>query len=290
MDQASTLRNLAAGREGPAPPAARPTHVFTISSGKGGVGKSNFVLNVAILLRRGRRKVLVMDADMGLGNIDILLGHVSEHNLSHVLTHGKTLDEIVARGPSDIHFLPASSGIEWMTNLTAEQRLDFLQKMDALNGRYDILLIDTGAGISSNVIYFNLAAQTRIVLVSPEPTSLTDAYALIKILNRTYQQKEFEIVASGVSSEKEGQEVYRNLTAAADRFLDVRLGYLGSVSQDAHLGQAVLRQEPVVDLFPQARISEDYRVLARRLSQIHADPRTSQLGLFWRRMAQSAAP
>ena len=282
MDQAATLRNMSRNMASP----TRPTHILTVSSGKGGVGKSNFVLNVAIALRKRRKKVLIMDADMALGNIDILLGQVTSHNLSHVLNGEKTLDEVLAQGPSGIDFLPAASGVDWMANLTVEQKLDLLQKMDALNGRYDILLIDTGAGIASNVIYFNIAAQTRIIIVTPEPTSLTDAYALIKVLNRTHQQRSFNVVVSCANSEKEGMEVYRKLTVAADRFLDVNLTYLGCINADPHLGRAVLQQKAVVDLYPDAPISDDYRTLARRISQIPIDPTGSELGLFWRKMVK----
>jgi flagellar biosynthesis protein FlhG len=179
--------------------------------------------------------------------------------------------------------------VEWVTNLSTQQKLEFLQKMDALNGAYDILLIDTGAGISSNVTYFNLAAQTRIIVVTPEPTSLTDAYALIKVLNRTYQQKEFELVVNGAGSDKEGLEVYRNLTAVADRFLNIRLGYLGSVIQDAHVGRAVMQQKAVLDLYPSAPVSDDYRAVARRISRMQTDAMGGELGLFWRRMMEAPA-
>jgi flagellar biosynthesis protein FlhG len=289
MDQASTLRVLSSSPAEPSKEPERVTHIFTISSGKGGVGKSNFVLNVAIALRHHRKKVLVMDADMGLGNIDVLLGQIARFNLSHVFANEKGLRDILMQGPSDIHFLPAASGVEWITNLNTQQKIEFLQKMDALNGLYDILLIDTGAGISSNVLYFNLAAQTRIIVVTPEPTALTDAYALIKVLNRDHQQKEFEVVVNAVGSEKEGLEVYRNLTSVADRFLDVRLGFLGSVRLDSHLGRAVMQQRPVVDFYPSAPISEDYRALARRVSRMQAEALGGNLGLFWRRMVEMPA-
>jgi flagellar biosynthesis protein FlhG len=220
----------------------RSTHVLSVTSGKGGVGKSNLVVNVAIALAQRRKRVLVLDADMGLANVDILIGMTSRHNLSHVLSDAKRLEEVICEGPGGIHVLPASSGVEWMANLTVDQKVTFLQKMDALNGLYDILLIDTGAGISSNVVYFNLAAQTRIVMVTPEPTSLTDAYALIKVLHLTYHLKTFEVVVNSVANEKEGLEVYRNLTTVADRFLDVRLGYLGHIERSDQVRSAVLRQ------------------------------------------------
>lgn len=282
MDQSSTLRREV--RETAGSGRSPATRVLTVSSGKGGVGKSNLALNVGISLAQSKKKVLIMDADVGLANMDILIGLTTRNNLSHVFSGEKSLDEVIAEGPGGIHLLPAASGVEWITRLSQEQKIDFLQKIDALNGLYDILLIDTGAGISSNVLYFNLAAQTRIVVVTPEPTSLTDAYALIKVLCRSYQQKNFEVVVNLVQSEREGLEVYRNLTAVSDRFLDVRLGYLGHVRRDETLGKAVLRQVPVVEAFPDAAVSRDYRAIAQKILHLRADVLDSNLGLFWRRI------
>jgi flagellar biosynthesis protein FlhG len=266
-----------------------PTRVISVTSGKGGVGKSNLVLNTAVSLAQTGKKVLILDADMGLANMDILAGIVSRHNLAHVLSNQMSLESVIVEGPGGIHLLPAASGVEWVTSLTADQRLDFLQKMDELNGLYDILFIDTGAGIASNVLYFNLAAQVRIVVVTPEPTSLTDAYALIKVLHRSYQQKNFEVVVNLVQSEKEGLDVYRNLTAVADRFLEVRLGYLGCTRRDARLGQAVLRQTPVVEAFPDTAVSQDYRAVARKILLLRADVTDSDLGLFWRKVFEPSS-
>jgi flagellar biosynthesis protein FlhG len=219
---------------------------------------------------------------------DILMGMTSRYNLSHVLRDEKTLDEVIAEGPSGIHVLPAASGMEWMANLTGEQRVTFLQKMDALNGRYDILLLDTGAGISSNVTYFNLAAQTRIVIVTPEPTSLTDAYALIKVLHQSHRLRDFEVVVNSVQGEKEALEVYRSLTTVADRFLDVRLGYLGCIERDEHVRQAVLQQKPVVLLYPHGGVARSCRAIAQRIAQLPVEVMGNELGLFWRKMVEKA--
>jgi flagellar biosynthesis protein FlhG len=268
---------------------ARTTHVLTVSSGKGGVGKSNFVLNVGLALAMNRSRVLIMDADMGLGNIDILLGTTSPYNLSHVIRGEKTLDDVLTQGPQGLHFLPAASGVEWVTQLTTEQRIEFLQKMESLSGRYDTLLIDTGAGISSNVLYFNLAAQTRIVIVTPEPTSLTDAYALVKVLSCKHSQRDFEVVVNCVKTEQEGLEIYKTLTSVTDRFLDVSLGYLGCIPRDYRVERAVLRQKAVIELYPEAPISAAYRILARRIAQLPARAQGNELGLFWRKMIEPAA-
>ena len=301
-DQTSTLRQMAAARaeqqdtdaigSETTPPRRngtarrRVTHVLSVTSGKGGVGKTCFVINVAIALSERHKKVLVLDADMGLANVDILLGITSRSNLSHVLRDEKTLDEVIVEGPSGIHVLPAASGLEWMVNLTGEQRVTFLQKMDALNGRYDILLLDTGAGISSNVTYFNLAAQTRIVVVTPEPTSLTDAYALIKVLHQSHSVRSFEVVVNSVHGEQEALEVYRSLTTVADRFLDVRLGYLGCIERDDQVRQAVLKQKPVVLLYPEGKVARSYRGIAQRIAQLPVEAMGNELGLFWRTMVE----
>lgn len=286
MDQSSTLRRISRERL-QSGGSASTTRVLSISSGKGGVGKSNFVLNVGICLAMQKKKVLVLDADMGLANIDILLGLNTRNNLSHVIANEKTLEDIIVEGPAGVHILPAASGVEWMTELSREQRMELLEKMDALNGVYDILLIDTGAGIASNVIYFNLAAQNRILLVTPEPTSLTDAYALIKVMYQSYQQRSFEIVVNQVRSEKEGLDVYRNLTRVADHYLEgVRLGFLGHVRHDDALGRAVLRQKPVVMAAPDSAVAVDYFKCSRKIPQLKGSMMDSELGLFWRKMLE----
>ena len=265
---------------------SRQTHVLTVSSGKGGVGKSNLVLNVGIQLARRHRKVLIMDADMGLANMDVLMGKIFRKNLSHVLSGQCTLNEVVQRGPEGIDVLPASSGVEWVTDLSTEQKLALMQKMDALNGQYDILLIDTGAGISSNVVYFNLAAQTRIIIVTPEPTSLTDAYAVIKVLHTNHGQKRFELVINQIDSEKQGLEVYKNLTAVTDRFLDVEIGMLGTVRSDRRVHQSVLNRTALTVLYPESDIAADFDQVARRISQMRADVLDSDLGIFWRQVLE----
>lgn len=266
----------------------RATHVLAVSSGKGGVGKSNFVVNTGLALAKRRKRVLLLDADMGLGNLDILIGISSQYNLSHVLTGEKNLQDVITEGPGGIHVLPASSGVEWMTNLTPDQKMLFLEKMDEINGLYDVLLIDTGAGISSNVVYFNLAAQTRIVIVTSEPTSLTDAYALIKVLNMSYRQNDFEVVVNNVKDDREARGVYRSLATVADRFLDVRLGFLGHIVHDDYLVRAVCKQLAVVEMFPDRPVSRCFRDMAKQISQLPTNVMGSELGLFWRRMLESA--
>ena len=290
IDQSSTLRRMVAERDAAGGSGGGAMRVLSVTSGKGGVGKSNLALNVSIALAKRRNRVLLLDADMGLANVDILVGLTARRNLSHVMNGEADLDEVIQESAAGIHILPAASGVEWMANLTAEQKLGFLQKMDEIGGRYDVLMIDTGAGISANVVYFNLAAQQRIVVVTPEPTSLTDAYALIKVLNKNYQQKTFEVVVNNVKGEQSALSVYKNLTAVTDRFLDVRVGYLGYVRQDDALGRAVLRQEPVIEAFPDADISRCYRDVARQILRRPPQVEESNLGLFWRKIMEAPTP
>ncbi len=166
------------------------TKVVAITSGKGGVGKTNIVANLAVALSRMGRRVLIFDADLGLGNLDVLLGLAPRFNIGHVLRGEKELDEIIIKGPSGIEILPAASGIEELTTLTTQQKMDLFTKMEGLNGKVDVMLIDTAAGISHNVLFFNIASHEILVVASTEPTSLIDAYALMKVLHLRYGGKE----------------------------------------------------------------------------------------------------
>lgn len=262
MDQAVTLRRLADPNKG------RETRVISITSGKGGVGKTNVVTNLAIALSRMGKKVLVLDADLGLGNIDILLGLAPRYNLRHLLSGEKAISEIIVEGPSGILILPASSGFEELTALSMEQQLSLLSAIGKINDRIDILLIDTGAGISSNVLYFNLAAQDIIVVVSPEPTSITDAYALMKILSTRHNEKRFGLLVNLAKTPLEAKEVYKRLSSVADRFLNISIDYLGDIPFDDHLPLAVCQQKAAFELFPNSRASKAFLNLARQISEL----------------------
>ena len=174
----------------------KPVRVIAVSSGKGGVGKSNVVINLSVALDRLGHRALIMDADLGLANIDVLLGLTPKYNMSHVLSGQKRLDEVLVDGPGRVKIMPASSGVQELTRLTDDQKLLFLELLDGLETDIDVLLIDTGAGISDTVLYFNLAAHERIIVVTPEPTSLTDAYALIKVLYSKHGERHFRILVN----------------------------------------------------------------------------------------------
>lgn len=262
LDQASGLRAAMA----PPPPMPAPVQVIAVSSGKGGVGKSNVVANLAVASARQRRKVLVMDADLALGNMDILLGLTPQYTIEDVLSGQRRLDEVLTTGPEGIHLLPATSGGQAFTQLTYEQQLLLQTAFLELAPAPDLLLIDCAAGISANVLYFSLVAHETIVLVSPDPTSLTDAYALIKILSSRYHLRTFRFLVNKVKNVQEGKEVFRKFGLVTDRFLSVSLDYMGCIPTDDYVTMAVAQQRAVCDLYPRAPASRAFTSL---VSTIH---------------------
>ncbi|RLC32101.1 MAG: flagellar synthesis regulator FleN [Deltaproteobacteria bacterium] len=259
------------------------TRVIAITSGKGGVGKTNIVANLGYSLSALGKKVLIMDADLGLANLDVLLGLAPKYNLSHVITGEKTFSEITVKGPGDISILPASSGIQELTRLTREQGIRFLTELDSLLESYDILLIDTAAGISSNVIYFSTTAQEIIVVVSPEPTSITDGYALMKVLSLKYLQKNFKLLVNLASDREEADDVYRQLDLVSDRFLDIKIEFMGFVLHDKQVGKSVRRQKIVSELFPGADASKCFDALAKRICRTTAPELPGgKTNFFWK--------
>lgn len=246
--QAETLKRMA---------KKHPLRVLAISSGKGGVGKTNVVTNLAYALSKQGHRVLVFDADMGLGNIHILLGLAPKYNLEHVLSGHKTVEEIVVEGPVGIRILPAGSGVQELTQLNHEARMLLLEEFDRISQEYDFLIFDTGAGISSNVTYFCSAANETILIATTEPTSLTDVYALMKVLYQKHNQKYFRLVVNSVKSEKEALEIYRHLSAVTDKFLShISLEYLGYILIDANVPKAVRQQRAFMELYPHSKVSQ----------------------------------
>jgi len=242
------------------------TRVIAVTSGKGGVGKTNIVANLAYTLTRLDQKVLVFDADLGLGNMDVLLGKAPRYNISHVIKGEKNIDDITVQGPGGMLILPASSGVQHMTELTPAQRIRVLSALDTLMKDIDVLLIDTAAGISSNVMYFNVTAQEVIVVVTPEPTSITDAYALMKVMSLKYQEKKFNLLVNMVSGEAEAKDVCRQLSMVCRRFLDISIDYLGYIPRDGELTRCVRGQKLVRKQRPSAEASKSFDVVARRLN------------------------
>jgi flagellar biosynthesis protein FlhG len=236
-------------------------------------------------LSRLGKKVMIFDADLGLGNLDILLGLSPKYNFSHVVLGEKSLSEIIVDGPCNIKILPASSGVQGMANLSKAQTADLLSELYAVIDPIDILLIDTAAGISSNVMYFNAIAQEVLVVVSPEPTSITDAYALMKILSIRYGVKQFKLLVNMVSDIQEAQEVYRQLKLVAERFLDIVIEYIGHVNYDKNITRGVRQQKAVCDLYPDTQASRCFNSLAVKLCQLPLGASPPQnTRLFWQEL------
>jgi flagellar biosynthesis protein FlhG len=264
-----------------------PFRVISVTSGKGGVGKSNIVVNLGLALAQQGLKVFLIDADLGLGNLDILLGLTPKFTMQDVLSLRRDLTDVIVEGPGGVKILPASSGIPDLAMLDEIQKLFLLNEMDHYTEDIDVVLIDTGAGISNNVLFFNIAAHERIVVVNNQPPSIADAYALIKVLATQYSKKRFRILVNGLAHNQEAESVYRTLLKVTERFLgqEISLDYLGFIPYDQALPQAVMRQQPVLALYPQAPASKSFVILARSLWN---SPRPSgidgNIKLFWRRL------
>ena len=279
-NQATTLKRMAYAKM-----SGSNLRVLAVSSGKGGVGKTNFVANLAYALSKRGKKVLVVDADLGLNNIDILLGLTPEKHIGHVLSGESNVEDIILRGPADIHVLPAGDGLQELTQLPSEKKMVLMDELDRVSQGYDFLIFDTGAGISTNVTFFCSAAHETILIATTEPTSLTDVYALIKILHNKHSQKHFRVIINSVSSEREAQGVYRNLTAVTDRFLkDISLEYLGHILQDANVPKPVRQQEAFLELYPYSKFSGCINELAEKISKEKSSPLASDgdQPYFWR--------
>jgi len=264
--------------------------IYSITSGKGGVGKTSLVCNIAYHFGRAGKRVLLIDADMGLANVDIMMGLSPKANLSDLFLGENTLDEILVEGPENVTILPASSGVREMTQLTDEQMLKFMDALDGLDREFDILLVDTGAGIGKNVLYFNAAANDVIVVATPQPTSITDAYATMKVLSSTYKVKRFRLLVNQVKSRKQALKVYRYLTNVADKYLDIAIDYLGHVADDDNVNNAVMERSLFSALYPDTPASECIGdIVGTLVDEADADPTAGSLQFFWRRLMQKGA-
>ncbi|WP_237671718.1 MinD/ParA family protein [Syntrophus gentianae] len=238
---------------------------IAITSGKGGVGKTNITASLACALARMNKKTFVLDADAGLANIDVVLGLTPKYNLYHVLAGERKLSEVIVSGPCGVKILPSASGIQEMTNLSRGQKLTLLEDLDSIQETLDFMLIDTAAGIASNVMYFNMAAREIVVIATPEPTSLTDAYALIKVLHQKYAKKRFRLLINMVNSAAEAHNVFLRLSHATEHFLNVNIEYLGYILQDKKLQDAVRMQQAFVELYPGSQASLCIKKIAEKI-------------------------
>jgi flagellar biosynthesis protein FlhG len=262
-DQAQALRQLVR-TQSHEPGIRRTTRIITITSGKGGVGKSNFTLNFALTLQAKGYKVLVFDADIGLGNIDVLMGVSPKYNLYHLLKKEKTIWDIVQKGYNDLEFIAGGSGFQDLIRLSEEELDYFADQVGQLNGYADFLIFDTGAGLSKETLKFILAAQETIVVTTPEPTSITDAYAIIKMVHSMEYDVKFRLVVNRVTDAQEGRQTADKISLVAKRFLQLDIPALGYVSDDSSVSRAVKKQVPFTIAFPHSAASQGIRELVDR--------------------------
>lgn len=280
MDQADKLRKIVKEQ---AVPARRVARVITVTSGKGGVGKSSVSVNLAIALSRLGQRVIILDADFGLANIEVMLGIRPQYNLADLMFRGKSLADIITEGPENIGFISGGSGIQELTSLTKDQIVYLIQKLVELDEKADIILIDTGAGITDSVLEFVVASSEVLLVATPEPTSITDAYALLKTLNRktdvTLQNTVIKMISNRISTEEEGIELYDKLSLVVNKFLKLKLEYLGALPQDASVSKAVMKQKPAISLYPNSQFGKKLSYFADVLCENDIDKQQDKKGI-----------
>ena len=266
MDQAEQLRNIIKASSQPQRPLAR---VITVTSGKGGVGKSNTAINLAVQFKKMGQRVIILDADFGLANIEVMFGAVPKHNLCDLIYQGKSIKEIITWGPMDVGFISGGSGIAGMSNLSIDHLSYIIKNLSELDEMADIIIVDTGAGIADAVLEFLVASGEILLVTTPEPTSITDSYSLLKALNRhprySKEISHIKVIANKVENGQEGRSLYEKLDTVVARYLKIPITYLGMIPQDAQLAKAVMQQMPVSIQNPDSKSAQAYEVLAARL-------------------------
>lgn len=245
--------------------SSHPIQVIAVTGGKGGVGKTNLAVNLGIALAEQRKRVLLLDADLGLANVDVLLGLKPKHTLADVLTGQSSMRDVVVNGPGGIRIVPASSGVQHMANLNMQEHAALINGFSDMADQLDIMLVDTAAGISSNVVSFIRACQEVLVVVCDEPSSITDAYALIKLMSTEHHMVRFQVVANMCRNAQEGTRLFQKLNTACDKFLDVTLQYLGHVPFDENVRSAIKKQMPVMEYSPRCKASQAIKLLASKV-------------------------
>lgn len=268
-DQAQALRNLILQRNGAKPDQApKQTRIITVASGKGGVGKSNFSLNFALALQKLGQKVLVFDADIGMANLDVLMGVPAPYSLYHLFQGERSIRDIIQLGPGGLHFIAGGSGFRELLHLTEEQLQHADREIGRLQGDYDLILFDTGAGLSREAERFIHASHECIIVTTPEPTSVTDAYALVKMVSHSNPAARFKLIVNRTSDSREGRQTAEKMDLAAQRFLNVSLPFAGAIADDPHVGKAVRRQSPFSIVFPECQASRDILTAARAYMEL----------------------
>ncbi|HPT75247.1 MAG TPA: MinD/ParA family protein [Defluviitaleaceae bacterium] len=270
MDQAEKLRKIVNEQNRQLENSVsktRKSRVITITSGKGGVGKSNFTANLAIQLQRTDRKVVIIDADLGLANIEVIFGIVPQFNLTDVIYGRKSIAEIMTPGPLGINFISGGSGIQDLIHLNSQQLSNFISNLSLLDEYADIILIDTGAGLTDSVINFFKAADEIILVTTPEPTSVTDAYSLIKVLCKNNLIPNIKLLVNRVEDDEEGKEIFNKLYRVSKKFLNIEINELGYLPYDKNLIKSVKLQEPVCISFPNSEISRAFRKISYKITE-----------------------
>lgn len=285
MDQAQQLRNIIkAGAVASNRPLAR---VITVTSGKGGVGKSNTAINLAIQFKKMGQRVIILDADFGLANIEIMFGAVPKHNLCDLIYQGKNIREIITWGPMDVGFISGGSGIAGMSNLSRDYLVYIINNLAELDAIADIIIVDTGAGISDAVLEFLVASGEILLVTTPEPTSITDSYSLLKALNRhprfSSDVSKIKVIANKVDSEEEGQGLFEKVDSVVSRYLKLPITYLGAIPRDAQLAKSVMQQMPVSMQAPHAKSAVAYENMAATLmnKELNKDVKRRGMAAFF---------
>ena len=260
--------------------------VFSVTSGKGGVGKTNLAVNLAICLAQLGKQVVLLDADLGLANVDVMLGLTPQKNLFHLFHEGATVEDILFPTPYGFTILPASSGMSEMLTLSTGQKLELLEAVEEMEDELDYLIVDTGAGINDNVLYFNMAAQERIVVLTPEPTSLTDAYALIKVLKINHGVEHFKVCVNMAHDAKAAKDIFVRLSQACDHFLSgVSLELVGIIPRDTGVRKAVVQQLPFCVSDPQSPAAKAVLALANNIKSWKVSENLDgNIKFFWKKL------
>ena len=295
MDQADNLRLRLVGKtpapesQPDAPKQREPLRVIAVTSGKGGVGKTNISANLAALGARMGKRVLILDADLGLANVDIIFGIKPTRHIGDLLHQGIDAHDVLAPAAPNIHILPAGSGVQRLTELNRQEKLRLLAALETLEDRFDLVIIDSGAGIGDNVLFFVGAAQEVVLVLAPEPTSLVDAYAVVKVLSQQAGVRNFAVVINPVVDEMPARDMFQKLSSVTGRFLTAKLRHLGYVPRDENVHRAVMAQKPVVDLFPMAPASRALVDVAERLFSEPA-PQILEGGMkvMWQRLMRES--
>lgn len=280
MDQASRLRNIIKQQK-KEDIVRKSARVITVTSGKGGVGKTNVSVNLAVQLRKKGNRVIILDADLGLANIEVLFGVLPKYNLSDLIFNGKDIQDILTTGPLGIEFISGGTGIQELTELTREQLYYLIQKLGEIDYNTDIIIIDTGAGISKTVMEFVMASKEVLLIITPEPTSMTDSYAVLKTLKKTAPNIDdisVNILTNRVASKKEGDDIFSKFNLVVEKYLDIKLNHIGYIPNDNLVQKAVCEQKPFSIVYPSSQASIAIEKISSKLLDHNIDD-TSKNGI-----------